>query len=288
MMLHYPSRWQPTSNGITMQRARMLLPLAWLVRVNDTAQHRAWLSTVADGLLARQRPCGAIQEEVSAAGWGGTTRVPNNQDYGTFEAPLNQANTDPVSDLLYTSNFALLGLHEAAAATQNVTLRAAEDRLAQFLVRIQAKSDVDQHPEMAGAYMRGFDFDRWEVWASDADVGWGAWSVETGWTQSWISIVLGLRQLNTTLWEASQPAAAAVGDEIRSMAPLFFYTPPPPPPVCLNISGMSPSNILTVVNTTDASLCAPAPQSTVSHVQYHGHVCGPKKDQLEWLGKGGR
>ncbi len=29
--------------------------------------------------------------------------------------------------------------------------------------------------------------------ASDADVGWGAWSVESGWTQSWITIVLGMR-----------------------------------------------------------------------------------------------
>ena len=122
------------------------------------------------------------------------------------------------------------------------------------------------------------------MWASDADVGWGAWSVETGWTQSWISIVLGLRQLNTTLWDASQPAAAAVGEEIRSMAPIYFYTPPPPPPVCLNTSGMSPDALTVVVNTTDTSLCAPAPHSTVSHVKYHGHVCGTDKRQLLWLG----
>ena len=30
MMESYPHKWLPTSNGITMQRARMLLPLAWL------------------------------------------------------------------------------------------------------------------------------------------------------------------------------------------------------------------------------------------------------------------
>ena len=35
---------------------------------------------------------------------------------GTFEAPLNQQNDDPVSDFLYTSNFALLGLHEVRGA----------------------------------------------------------------------------------------------------------------------------------------------------------------------------
>ena len=87
--------------------------------------------------------------------------MPNNEDYGTFEAPLNQNNTDPVSDLLYTSNFALLGLHEAAAATGNATLREAEDRLASFLVRVQARSSA--RPELDGAYMRAFDFEKWEV-----------------------------------------------------------------------------------------------------------------------------
>ena len=44
---------------------------------------------------------------------------------GTFEAPLNQENSDPVSDLLYTTNFAFLGLHEAAAATGNAAVLSA-------------------------------------------------------------------------------------------------------------------------------------------------------------------
>merc|ERR1719191_1088692 len=123
MMSRYPSWWQPTMNGITMQRARMLLPLAWLVRVNDTSLHRAWLYTIADGLLERQDlATGAFREEVSADGWGNAAIIPNNDNYGDFESPLNQNNSDPVSDLLYTANFAFLGLHEAAAATGNATL----------------------------------------------------------------------------------------------------------------------------------------------------------------------
>ena len=32
MMAGYPQKWIPTSNGIAMQRARILLPLAFLVR----------------------------------------------------------------------------------------------------------------------------------------------------------------------------------------------------------------------------------------------------------------
>ena len=93
----------------------VLLRGAWAL----AAEHRGWLKTAVEGLLTRQHCEGtwcAFKEELSHPGWGGSTRVPDNADYGTFEAPLNQANDDPVSDFLYTSNFALLGLHEAAAA----------------------------------------------------------------------------------------------------------------------------------------------------------------------------
>jgi hypothetical protein len=103
MMENYPDKWIPTSNGIAMQRARIILPLAFLVRANDTALHRQWLQTAVDGLLTRKHCSGtwcAYKEELSAAGWAGSTRVPDNSDYGTFEAPLNQENDDPVSDML--------------------------------------------------------------------------------------------------------------------------------------------------------------------------------------------
>eukprot|EP00756_Hemistasia_phaeocysticola_P049171 Hpha_TRINITY_DN23611_c0_g1::TRINITY_DN23611_c0_g1_i1::g.57513::m.57513 len=199
MMDGYPAKWIPTANGITMQRARMLLPLAWLARVDNTSETRGWLRTMADGLLSRQHPCGAFQEEVSAEGWGGAARVPDNTNYGTFESPLNQENTDPVADMLYTQNFALLGLTEAAAVLPDLASPAA--KLADFLTRIQSRSAV--HPEFDGAYFRAFDFAKWEVWASDADLGWGAWSTETGWTQSWITSTLGMRYKGTTLWDAS-------------------------------------------------------------------------------------
>ena len=59
----------PIANGVQLQKARMLLPLAWLVRVRDTPQHRAWLSRVADDLLRSQQPCGAIREQICDVGW---------------------------------------------------------------------------------------------------------------------------------------------------------------------------------------------------------------------------
>ena len=50
----FPAKWVPTANGIAMQRARILLPLAFLVRANDTAEHRQWLISAVDGLLGRR------------------------------------------------------------------------------------------------------------------------------------------------------------------------------------------------------------------------------------------
>ena len=101
------------------------------MRARDTPLHRQWLYRVADDLLRSQQPCGAIREQICDAGWRctPTTNTPRtNLEYGLHEAPLQQASTDPVTDALYTINFAALGLREAVAATGNATLAAAEAR----------------------------------------------------------------------------------------------------------------------------------------------------------------
>lgn len=197
-MTAYPDNWK-WANGIQQERAKMLLPLAWLIRMEDTPEHRGWLKRIASDLLENQAACGAIREELGEAGKGGYPPPASNEAYGTSEASLIQTNADAVSDLLYTANFAFLGLHEAAAATGEKVYRDAEDKLAGFFCRIQIKSE--KHPELDGGWFRAFDFNRWEYWASNADAGWGAWCIETGWTQSWITAVLAMRKLKTSLWE---------------------------------------------------------------------------------------
>lgn len=200
-MAAYPNEWHWT-NGIQQERARMLLPLAWLVRVADTPQHREWLARIADDILSAQDASGAIREEIGSAGKGAYNPPRSNEEYGTTESPLIQQNGDPLADLLYTTNFAFFGLHEAAAATGSARYRQAEDRLAAFLCRIQIRSE--KHHELDGAWFRAFDFRNWDYWGSDADAGWGAWSIETGWTQAWINSVLQLRTLNTSYWDLTR------------------------------------------------------------------------------------
>ncbi|HPC16607.1 MAG TPA: discoidin domain-containing protein [Candidatus Hydrogenedentes bacterium] len=211
----YPSQWRWTM-GLQEERARMLLPLAWLVRVEDKPEHREWLRRVADDLVAKQEPCGAIREMLGDASIGLAIQAQSHDEYGAREMPIIQSNADNACDLLYTCNFALLGLHEAVAAGES-KYEEAEKKLAQFLCKIQIRSE--EHVELDGGWYRAFDFDRWEFWASDGDNGWGAWSIESGWSQAWIVSVLALRELKTSLWDliANIPKAESAEQTIQEM-----------------------------------------------------------------------
>lgn len=205
MMEAFPTKWRWNDN---MERAHMMLCLAWLVRIEDTPEHRRWLRIVVDDYLATQHASGALPERFRISADTGHLKVPEtNEEYGTTETPLLQENGDPVSDQLYVSGFALLGLHEAAAVLKDRRIKAAEDLLAEYLCRIQARSkDI---PEVHGNWFRAFDFLRWEPWASSGDMGWGAWSIEAGWAQAWTAALFGLRSENTTLWDRTAKTSIA-------------------------------------------------------------------------------
>lgn len=206
MMDAYPDRWRWT-NGIQQERGRMLLTLAWLVRVDDRPEHRAWLKRMADDMQKCQDACGAIREELGKIAMGTCRPTQSNAEYGTREASLIHQNGDPVADMLYTCNFAFLGLHEAYAATGEKQYRQMADRLAEFLTRIQVRSEA--HPKLDGGWFRAFDFRHWDYWGSNADAGWGAWSVEVGWTQAWIPTVLAMRELNLNIWDLTRKSQIA-------------------------------------------------------------------------------
>ena len=161
--------------------------------------------------------CGAVLDMFGDVSKGTYPPPQSNEAYGTTEASLVQNNGDPATDLLYTTNWAFLGLHEAADATGDPELKRAEDKLAEFLCRIQIKSD--SHPNLDGAWMRSFDFDKWEYFGSSADRDWGAWCVETGWTNAWIASVLYLRKLNRPLMtdEAKENFQKIAPDIIKEM-----------------------------------------------------------------------
>jgi hypothetical protein len=185
------------TNGITQEYARLILPLAFLVEVSDTEEHRFWLRTAAKTLLDNMAECGAIREMMGDPEYGKYPAPRSNEEYGTTEASLIQRNGDPACDLVYTVNYAFAGLNEAAVATGDDYYKAAADKMADFLCRIQVKSKTQ--PYLDGCWMRGFDYELWEFFGSSADNGWGAWCVESGWTNTWIGATMGLRTLGRGL-----------------------------------------------------------------------------------------
>jgi hypothetical protein len=168
--------------------------------------------------LSFQDACGAIREEIGTIGHGSYAPPGSNAEYGTNEAPLIQENGDPVADMLYTSNFAFFSLTEAAAVTGDERIREAVKKLSDFMVKIQVRSEL--HPELDGAWFRGFEYNRWEYWASNADLGWGVWSTEAGWTQGWIATMLMMGELNTNLWEFTK--GSSIGDSFEKYRKLML------------------------------------------------------------------
>ena len=195
MMEAYPRGWSAECGRMEEERAHMLLPLAWLVRVEDTPEHRQWLETMARFIFDTMTPGGAIPQMVDKP-------YAANAQYGTGEAPIVYETGDPGTDLLYTMNFAFSGMHEAAAATGDTRYAEAAERMAKFLIRAQTQSKA--RPELSGTWFRAFDFSRWDYYGSDGDAGWGVWTTESGWTHSWITATLAMRQMKTSLWEISQ------------------------------------------------------------------------------------
>jgi hypothetical protein len=210
-MTNYPEKWKWT-NGIQQERARMILPLAWLVRVEDTKQHRDWLNTICDDLLKNQVEVGALREELGDKSLGKYGAPKSNKNYGLAEAPVIHHNGEPIADMLYTSNFAFFSLNEAAQATQNPTYLQAVDKLAEFMVRIQSTSLGRE--DLDGCWFRAFDYKNWEYYGSNADHGWGAWGTLTGWTQSFITTTLALKLKKTSYWDITNDSV--IGNNIEA------------------------------------------------------------------------
>lgn len=208
-MKAYPSGWSWT-NGLQQEKARMILPLAWLYRVSPTEEHKDWLYFMVDELLKNQVECGAIREELGDSSKGLFGKVRSNDAYGKEEAPLIFDNGDPVADMLYTSNFAFFGLNEAACATGDPRIVSATEMLSDFLTRIQVRSDSVK--DVDGAWFRAFNYRDWDYWASDADSGWGAQCTLTGWIQSWIVTTQALMEEGTSYWDETSDSSIGKSD----------------------------------------------------------------------------
>ena len=97
-------------------------------------------------------------------------------------------NGDPVTDLLYSTNWLPLAFAVAYKVTNDPVFKERWQSLASFLSRTQMRSAV---PLLDGCWCRGMDVARMEAYGMPHDVGWGPCSVESGWTVGEILMGLG-------------------------------------------------------------------------------------------------
>ncbi|GIP33389.1 hypothetical protein [Paenibacillus sp. J2TS4] len=176
IMEHYPETKREQSQ--TQELCRLILPLAWLYAVTGEEKHLQWLYRVARDLQNFAHPSGAYLE------WDEGYQASMRHQAGAGESSLLGHNGDPVADLLYTNNWLPIAWMQAYFITGDIWFKERWSETAGFMVHAQIESD---DPMINGAWARAFDVELMEVFGSPADVGWGPWAIESGWTVAEIS-----------------------------------------------------------------------------------------------------
>lgn len=170
IMAVYPDTRREQSE--TEALCRLVLPLAWLYWVTGDEQHRKWLYRVTDDLERLVHPTGAYLE------WDTGYTAARSRTTGD-ESALLMHNGDPVVDLLYANNWLPMGFIQAYFVTRDDRFLRLWQRTAAFMASVQLSS---ADPLLDGAWPRAIDVELHEVFAAPNDIGWGPWSVESGWT----------------------------------------------------------------------------------------------------------
>jgi hypothetical protein len=172
----------------TCESARFLLPLALACAYSPDPFFKKALREQAEYLRSHTDPCGAIQEVGSNTG-----DSVEGGDLGlTYDAD------EKISDQLYCTSFAAMNYWIAYKATGDRAYLDDFIRTADYLVRIQVESPDAM---IDGGWMRGFDYSLWEYYGSNADQGWSAYCMETGWTNAIIDMALGLFLMDDAFFE---------------------------------------------------------------------------------------
>lgn len=171
MATHFPRVRLETSR--TCEAGRFLLPLVGGYFYTRKPLYVETLRALAEYLKSRQGPDGGFAE------WDGKC-PPSNEAYGVDEASIFQANGDPVTDQLYGTPFAAWALPLAHQVTGEPIFGELATGVLDYLARIQI--DDPGNDQLDGTWQRAFDFEAWEYFGSNADLGWGPYCVETGWS----------------------------------------------------------------------------------------------------------
>ncbi|OCA85863.1 hypothetical protein A8F94_13440 [Bacillus sp. FJAT-27225] len=168
--------------------SRFLLSLAQMVGLTKDEKIRQGLYEVIDYLSANQHVLGGVEESDN----------PDPERYGFEDTGVFQLNNEGIADQLYTNNFLIVNAWEAYKATGDRKVKDFYEKLVQFISTVQISSSKK---EFDGGWMRSFHLDRGEYFGNNGDTGWGAYVIESGWTNAIILSGLLLTEMNVSLIE---------------------------------------------------------------------------------------
>ena len=168
--------------------SRFLFSLSHLYALTKEKTFLNGINTVIDYLKEHQHELGGIEEADN----------PDPDRYGTEDTGVFRVNGENIADQLYTNNFMIINSWEAWKATNDTRIFAFNNELVQYISDIQI---VSVKKEFSGGWMRSFHLDSKEYFGNNGDTGWGAYCIESGWTNAIITTGLLLKELEWSLIE---------------------------------------------------------------------------------------
>ncbi len=160
-----------------------VMGLAWLYYTTGDPRHKKALYDTVEELKTVRHPNGGYMEWV----FNGEVPKPNIGDEGSMLVE----NGNPIVDNLYVVNWLPLGFIQAYLCTGDPCFYELWKDIVKYFIHMQIHSrDV----LIDGAWPRSSDMEKLEVYAIPNDIGWGPWSIESGWTMGPVcaGILIGL------------------------------------------------------------------------------------------------
>ncbi|RPF54268.1 hypothetical protein [Aquisalibacillus elongatus] len=151
--------------------SRFLLALSEVYQLTNYDVFLKGIQEVVDYLRTHQHELGGIEEADN----------PDPDRYGKEDTGVFRFNNEGIGDQLYTNNFLLLNSFEAYRSTGNQEYLEFHKRIKAFIQQIQITSERDV---FHGGWMRAYHLQQQEYFGNNGDTGWGAYCIESGWTNA--------------------------------------------------------------------------------------------------------
>jgi hypothetical protein len=163
--------------------SRFLFSLSLLYALTKDKAIREGLYETVHYLMKCQHEMGGVEERDN----------PDPDRYGAEDTGVFRENGEGIADQLYTNNFLIVNGWEAWKATGDLLIKDFHEKLCQYISMIQISS---RKKEFDGGWMRSFHLHKQEYFGNNGDTGWGAYCIESGWTNAMILSGLILKELN--------------------------------------------------------------------------------------------